>query len=388
MIIFWIYKNLKKKINNLNHIIKSRISELNEKQKEINSLNKKNANLNSKITDYKKKIDSLEKKIKRKDELYESLKEHDNGTITQLSRIYADFLLVQYDISYNYLTQKRHPAKREARRIKELKKETKLYIEQFRQMEYKYEILLQLFPELSYYVDDFDTIKKLEDINTLENLQADFDRVKYYISDEEYNKLTVNERNQLALDNYIKGQKSKWQIGRDYELYCGLEYEKQGWIVEYIGMEKKLSDMGRDLIATKNNEHHIIQCKYWSKEKKIHEKHITQLFGSAIEYGLNKDKSIKIIPVFITNITLSDIAIKFADRLGVKIIDNYPLKEFPRIKCNINKDENGRKTKIYHLPFDQQYDRTKIDKEGEFYAYTVEEAVNKGYRRAYRYYGK
>ena len=32
---------------------------------------------------------------------------------------------------------------------------------------------------------------------------------------------------------------------------------------------------------------------------------------------------------------------------------------------------------------DQQYDRTKVNKEdGDFYAFTVEEAVKKGYRRA------
>jgi hypothetical protein len=50
------------------------------------------------------------------------------------------------------------------------------------------------------------------------------------------------------------------------------------------------------------------------------------------------------------------------------------------IKCNIN---NGNK--IYHLPFDQQYYRTKIELPGEFYAWTVEEAVNAGFRRARRY---
>jgi len=39
--------------------------------------------------------------------------------------------------------------------------------------------------------------------------------------------------------------------------------------------------------------------------------------------------------------------------------------------------------KIYHLPFDQQYDRTKIipDK-GEKYVYTVAEAEKAGFRRA------
>ena len=43
--------------------------------------------------------------------------------------------------------------------------------------------------------------------------------------------------------------------------------------------------------------------------------------------------------------------------------------------------------KIFHLPFDQQYDNVKIDKPGEFYAWNVKEAVQAGFRRAFRYYG-
>ena len=54
---------------------------------------------------------------------------------------------------------------------------------------------------------------------------------------------------------------------------------------------------------------------------------------------------------------------------------------------NINYDEFGIKTKIYHLPFDQKYDVTKIDKKGEFYAMTVREAEEAGFRRSFRWYG-
>jgi len=73
--------------------------------------------------------------------------------------------------------------------------------------------------------------------------------------------------------------------------------------------------------------------------------------------------------------------------LQIQIEENVEFQEFPRIKCNINRDVDGIISHIYHLPFDQQYDRTKINKKGEFYAYTVEEAVNHGFRRAFKYYG-
>lgn len=92
----------------------------------------------------------------------------------------------------------------------------------------------------------------------------------------------------------------------------------------------------------------------------------------------------KIIPVFVTTTNISNTAMRFAKKLGVKVIIMEYNDDFPRIKCNINQSTNE---KIYHLPFDQQYDTTKIEHEGEFYARTVREAVSKGFRRAYRWTG-
>ncbi len=37
-----------------------------------------------------------------------------------------------------------------------------------------------------------------------------------------------------------------------------------------------------------------------------------------------------------------------------------PLADYPRIKCNIARRDDER---IYHLPFDQQYDTTLIEPE-------------------------
>ena len=343
--------------------------------------------LNKNITSKNDEIILLKKGYHEKDELFNDLKKRDNESISKITSLYSDFLLIQFDISSHYLKTKKHPAKVEASRVNELKIESKKYLEQFRQMLYKYEMLLQLFPELSKYTDDFESIKQLEEISSIDILQEDFDRVQFYLSKEEYTSLSVDERNQLALDRYVKGQKTKWQIGRDYELFCGITYERDGWDVEYYGMEKKLNDMGRDLIAKKNNIHHVIQCKFWAHNKMIHEKHITQLFGTTVEYGMNLSNNITVKAVFITNIKLSDSARKFADKLGVIVKEDTPLEDFPRIKCNVNKDEYGDESLIYHLPFDQQYDRTKINKKGEFYAFNVDEAVKAGFRRANKFFG-
>jgi hypothetical protein len=75
-----------------------------------------------------------------------------------------------------------------------------------------------------------------------------------------------------------------------------------------------------------------------------------------------------------------------AQALSVEVMEKEPLGEFPRIKCNINTGETGQKTKIYHLPMDQQYDRTIVgNQDGEFYAFTVKEAEDAGFRRAFKH---
>jgi hypothetical protein len=372
-IIIWLFVSFL-----INRLIK--ISNLNDI---IGEFNKKILQLEMEIKGYKNRISELEKCILEKDELYDGLSKLDNNSISKLTFLYSDFILVQYDISAKYLDRKSHPAHSEALRIRDIKGKTRIFIQQYKEMLYKYQFLLNIFPELSDYVDDFTSLKMLNDFKCIDNVKEEYDRVRdYFVSKEEYNKYSVSKRNQIALDRYIKGQKTKWQIGRDYELCCGQYFENKGYHVVYFGTEMRLNDMGRDLIATKDNIVYIIQCKYWSQTRLIHEKHIAQLYGSMVEYSLGVEQNLfiqKIEAVFLTNIELSETAKRFAERLGV-IICKKEMNDFPRIKCNINNGE-----KIYHLPFDQQYDRTQIKNVGEFYATTIKEAEDNGFRRAFRH---
>lgn len=298
-----------------------------------------------------------------------------------VSEFISDVEVLNFDTSIAYLEYKKRPAYKEAKRIAELKKETKDYIKQYKLMRYEYDLLFSLFPELENYLEYFNE----KSDKSIEDIKENYDYVKKWVDKTEYEKLSENDRNQLALERYITSrQKSKWAIGRDYEMFIAYEYEKKGYKVFYTGITEKLQDRGRDIIAKKNNETLIIQCKNWSQHKEIHENHICQLFGTTVQYNLENalnDKN-KAIPVLITSTTLSKTALNFAKYLGVKVIQNKKFEEFPRIKCNINNNE-----KIYHLPFDQQYDRTIIgDREGEFFAWSVQEATQKGFRRAKKYF--
>lgn len=270
--------------------------------------------------------------------------------------------------------------------IREIRADARAMVEKNKEAQYQLEYLLNLFPALRDVIETEYNDLPIIQVDALSNHDATRD----YLSKEEYAALSTRERNQLALDRYIASHhKSKWQIGRDYELFVGYKYEQKGYSVNYFGSFMGMEDLGRDLIAKKDGKTLIIQCKYWSTKKEIHENHVNQLYGTlacfCIENNLPKDSAKGIL---VTNITLSDMARKMADYLGIEYVENFEMGDFPRIKCNISYDELGIKTKIYHLPFDQQYDSTKIDQNGEFMALTVEEAEKAGFRRALRWFGQ
>jgi len=213
------------------------------------------------------------------------------------------------------------------------------------------------------------------------------------LSDEEFRSKTDTQKNQLILDRYIEGhRKSKWQIGRDYELYIGhVFYLKECTGIIQYGIERKLEDLGIDIIATNPKTGRIayIQCKNWSQNREICENTVTQLYAGALIHALNNNQSTTLIDFHIcTSTTASELAKKCAGILGVHIHENISLGRYPAIKCKAGTDQDGLQTKIYHLPIDQMYDRTHMTGGNDFYAWTIEEAESRGFRRAFRWRGE
>lgn len=206
-----------------------------------------------------------------------------------------------------------------------------------------------------------------------------------WLSDEEFCSLSVTDRNQLILDRYHDGNhKNKWQIGRDYELYIGHVFKLKGYtkIIQY-GIEKKLEDLGIDIIATnpQTGKTAYVQCKYWSKHKMIRENTVTQLYAGALIHMLNNNEQPALAEFYVCTSTIaSDLAKECAKILGVTINENIPIGAYPSIKCH-----NGELGRIYHLPIDQMYDRTLSI---ELFATTCAEAESKGFRRAFRWHGE
>lgn len=402
------YLELKPKLDSLENSIKAHESIVERdkrilESRTIRSLKEHETRVEKDRQEWRLKADNWNKKIQQDKEEVKKIAKQKSMGFPWLAGAYADYFALKDGKLEKYLKYKNHPARTTAENVRVIKNEKRELVKQNKIISYKIAYFEKLFPWLSELIaeDEDEEMPVRIDDDARDNCNED--RVRDYLTAEEYRSLPSIERNQMALDRYLRSRnKTKWTIGRDYEMYTGYLYEQKGYSIEYKGIIDGFDDLGRDVIAMKGDEVCVIQCKHWAQYKEIHEKHIFQLFGTTMEYWIEnfrdyrRPKSFeefakflnenKLRPIFFTSTSLSDKAKEMAKALSVEIIENEPLGKFPRIKCNINTDEFGSRTKIYHLPMDQQYDRTIIgNRPGEFYAFTVKEAEDAGFRRAFKH---
>lgn len=302
--------------------------------------------------------------------------------------LYAETQSLLDDYRSNLLRYKKRPSLKGAEQVREVKKEKRELNKKLKIIEYQLKTYEQYFPiieDFKDYILEDDTFLIKSDGSVSQD--EDYDPVQKFLKPEEFKKLPIDRKNQLALDRYLNKTHTKLEIGRFYERYIGYLYEKEDWIVKFFGIIEGFDDLGRDLVCKKGNEIHIVQTKNWSKYKIIREKYLYQHFATTIHYQLQEklSKKVKVKPIFYATIDFSDMAKKVSKALNIQIKTEKLKKDYPMIKCNINP---STKEKIYHLPFDQQYDKVIIgNNPGELYVKTVVEATKKGFRRAFRYRG-
>jgi len=342
-----------------------------------------------KLDEYKERLNQQKERItQQRREIEQFTKEKSEG-FPWLAKAYADYFYLKNLEEAECLQYKSHPAPKSAERVRKIARDRREVEKQFRVAKYLLQYYENLFPWLvDFRGEDLDDLIKqiLERPKKEGEYEVEgYDPARKWLTKAEYEKLPRAEKFQLALDRYWSKKKSKWEIGRDYERFVGHLYETKGYNVYYQGIVEGLADLGRDVIVTKGKDVVVIQCKYWSQYKVIHEKHICQFKGTVLKYCIENPNK-KVLGKFYTSTKLSDTAKKFAIALEIDPIESFPLKPYPSIKCNISR---RNKEKIYHLPFDQQYDRTLIEEErNECYVETVSEAEKLGYRRAFRWQGK
>lgn len=88
----------------------------------------------------------------------------------------------------------------------------------------------------------------------------------------------------IPKEEWLKLQKEKEEKGRLYELRVGEHFENEGYEVEYRGISLGKRDGGIDLIARKEAEIILIQCKNWKGNIKIKQADIRKFYGDCSKY--------------------------------------------------------------------------------------------------------
>lgn len=348
------------------------------------------------------KIQRVETKLRKAEQQFQSLQglfdeslqelRQDSVLLPSLAR-WAERVAEARDEALSMaLETKKHPAPKAAEQVRIAKAEA-------RQAKREFELTLsraQLYESLAPWLAEFTDLtvaELIEGLREKEEASVDAepgeDPVSRYIPRAEWKNLSPSERNQRALDRYCdpRRKRTPWAAGIQYERYVGYVYEQSGFRVQYRGAVHGREDLGIDLLCENNDSVLVVQCKRLSPEKQlpVRENVVAQVFGSAMFHRMCSGTSKAVRPVLVTTYELSAEARRFAKYLGVQVREHLQLKPYPMIKCNIS---HGDGNKIYHLPMDQQYDKTIVgDQAGEFYASTVSEAERAGFRRAHRWKG-
>lgn len=354
------------------------------------SLSSQRWKLTQELETQQKSLDARERKMREEDVRLREMRDSVEKIVSEsaqsypwMATLFADYLYMNDKNIAAYLRTKPRPALVASEQVSIIAKEKRDLQKQCKMLEYQLNYYETLFPWLEEFKTCDPKIAASYINESTSEKKEEYETLKNWLSPEEYQNLSNTEKYQLALDRYCNRKKSDWEVGIEYERYIGYVYEQLGGRVNYQGALKGLEDMGIDLIVELEDSIFVVQCKRWAKEKSLHEKHIFQLYGTSVVYRIEHPHK-PVVPVFVTTATVSELAKKCADFLLVKVIEDYPIKEYPMIKCNVSK--NGEK--IYHLPFDQQYDRAIINpNDGDCYACTVQEAEQLGFRRAYRWKG-
>lgn len=120
----------------------------------------------------------------------------------------------------------------------------------------------------------------------LENEEARIQEIesKYQEQIKELEAKKGNYPDWIPKEEWIKRQQKKVEKGRQYEEYVGKYFEAKGYHVDYRGIKLGKKDGGIDLIAIKENEIILIQCKNWNGNTKIKQSEIRKFYGDCSKY--------------------------------------------------------------------------------------------------------
>lgn len=367
-------------VSSLSYKLSQNARELSRCQTEVSNKNDIIQGLNFQCNELKESLNAARVDADKADWAYIEMSEKIEGAENEISR------LNDYIESFENMINGKNPfdyvAHLRAHALEQVHEYVGKNVEELAELfkyQYKFEYLLSIYPELRVYKNDDAYINYMHEEEKRCN-------IKNWLTDEEYNHLSEVGREQLAVDRYITSSSkwTDWEKGRNYEIYCAYILFNEGYDIIQEGLNKKLEDKGRDIIAVhqKTGKTLIVQCKNWIGY--VRENIVFQLFGSYAQWLVDNDRKLGDKSVeawlYVTG-PLSDEAQRCAQKLDVHV-RHLPMEKFPAIKCNVNHNTGQL---IYHFPFDRHYDLVKINARGKGYKFSVAEAINEGFRRAYNH---
>ena len=231
---------------------------------------------------------------------------------------------------------------------------------------------------------EIENVIKVEPVSANNETQEELEKFKhskdeeFEISEKIIETIDTQERVKFltkCCNDYFWKRITLGKLGKFYERYVGYNYYEKGYKnIEYFGIKKKMEDEGIDLICKKQNEVLLIQCKYWSEERKMQGENAIHQFYGKLKLFLSRRKLYgKIQGVFICNCDFTEEAIMVAKFHNIVLVNMEMPKNrvYPYAKCF-----EVESKKYYTLPFDINYDRIFN------YSYnTIEEAEILGYKK-------
>ncbi|MBS7409730.1 MAG: hypothetical protein KIG59_02045, partial [Muribaculaceae bacterium] len=148
--------------------------------------------LSKKTADFNRKIESINNDFNQKIKVQEQI---NNGIskllktkkpFSQLACMVADYETSIFQKDEHYLRHKPRPAKVAADKVREMRETLAGNIAECKQMQYKYEFLLSVFPELHDYLEDEEALIAISDYSTISEFNDNRDRVHDWISENDY----------------------------------------------------------------------------------------------------------------------------------------------------------------------------------------------------------
>jgi len=108
----------------------------------------------------------------------------------------------------------------------------------------------------------------------------------FYMNGEKHFRAQAGASIENPFKSSLSDRKRNMNYGNSYEKFIASKYEESGYIVELNGIKKNTNDGGIDLIAFKEDNLILVQCKNWSMSNKykINQKDLRAFIGDSFIY--------------------------------------------------------------------------------------------------------